>query len=208
MMVLTAFISTLLSLSTLMFLDRKDKEMKLIIDKKELLLLGAVFLIVEMILFSYSGYGGEFVCHSLVFFYLVTAAFIDCKTQQVYRMGSILFIFVCILIFFARKMSFAMRLEKVVSLVMFHVALLCLGKMNFMGWGDVFTFMGVSYWLSAFTRRVLTLESCLYCLFISCLLFVISNLKKMDWKRLKLKEYQPFLPSLAAGALITIGFVR
>ena len=32
-----------------------------------------------------------------------------------------------------------------------------------------------------------------------------QQLKKLDQE---LKEYQPFLPSLAAGALITIGFVR
>lgn len=74
--------------------------------------------------------------------------------------------------------------------------------------GDVLTFAGVSYWLGTFTDGILTLESCLYCMLFSSILFVAVNVKDMDWGNLRMKEYRAFVPSIAGGALITIFLVR
>ena len=43
-------------------------------------------------------------------------------------------------------MGWEIRFEKTVSLLIFNMAVVAFGKMEFMGWGDVLTFAGVSYW--------------------------------------------------------------
>ena len=208
MMILLALLETVLCVGIILFLERNEKGQKLINGKKDLLVIAGSFFIVEATLFSFTGYGREFVCHSLVFFYLVTAAYIDSKTQQVYRVGSILFIAFCAAIFLCMDMGVMERFEKTVSLIVFNIAVIAFGKMDFMGWGDVLTFSGISYWLAAYTEWILSLESCLYCMLFSCIIFVGVNFKHMDWNKLVLKEHQAFLPSLAGGALITIYMVR
>lgn len=208
MMILFAFLGTVLCIGTILLLERNEEGLKLITGKKDLLVITGAFFIVEATLFSFTGYGREFICHSLVFFYLITASYIDNKTQQVYRAGSILFISFCAFIFLCKEMSWQMRFEKTISLLVFNIAVIASGKMEFMGWGDVLTFAGVSYWLGTFTDGILTLESCMYCMLFSCIIFVCTNLKNMDWSSLQMKEHHAFLPSIAGGALIAIGLVR
>lgn len=207
-MILFAFLGTALCVGTILFLERNEEGLKLITGKKDLLVIAGTFFIVAATLFSFTGYGREFICHSLVFFYLITAAYIDNRTQQVYRVGSILFITFCAIIFLCKEMSWQMRFEKTVSLLIFNMAVVASGKMDFMGWGDVLTFAGVSYWLGAFTDGIMTLESCMYCMLFSCVIFVGVNIKNMDWEKLVLREHHAFLPSIAGGALITIFLVR
>ena len=81
------------------FLKKYDEQLGIEVDKKEYAIMGLIFAVAEMVLFSFYGYGGEFVCHSLMLYYLIFAAFIDYKTKRVYRMGSIGFIFVSMLLF-------------------------------------------------------------------------------------------------------------
>lgn len=207
MMILFVFLGTALCVGTLLFLERNEKELRLIQDKKELLVITGALIVVEAVLFSFTGYGREFVCHSLVFFYLITAAYIDQKTQQVYRMGSLIFIAFCVLLFLCQKMSLAVRFEKMFSLLIFHMFIVLFGKKEYMGWGDTLTFSGISFWLGAFTKRILTLESCMYCMLFSGIVFVGTNLKNMNWNRLVLRGHHAFLPSIAGGALLTICIV-
>ncbi|MBO5461188.1 MAG: prepilin peptidase, partial [Ruminococcus sp.] len=150
MMILFALLGTALCIGTILFLERNEEGLKLITGKKDLLVIAGAFFIIEATLFSFTGYGREFVCHSLVFFYLITAAYIDNRTQQVYRVGSILFITFCVAIFLCKDMGWEIRFEKTISLLIFNMAVIAFGKMEFMGWGDVLTFAGVSYWLSVF----------------------------------------------------------
>ena len=208
MMILLALLETVLCVGIILFLERNEKGQKLINGKKDLLVIAGSFFIVEATLFSFTGYGREFICHSLVFFYLITSAYIDNRTQQVYRVGSILFIIFCAVIFLCKDMGWQMRFEKTISLLIFNMAIIAFGKMDFMGWGDVLTFVGTSYWLGTFTNGIMTLESCLYCLLFSCVIFVGANFKNMDWDSLQMKGHQAFVPSIAGGALITIFLVR
>lgn len=207
MMILFALLGTALCVGTLLFLERNEKGLKLIMDIKDLLMIAGIFFVVEAVLFSFTGYGRSFVCHSLIFFYLITAAYIDKRTQQVYRIGSILFIVFCAILFLCQKMSYISRFEKISSLLIFHVVVVLLGKTEHMGWGDTLTFVGVSFWLGTFTERIMTLESCMYCMLFSGIIFVCTNLGNMDWRKLKLREHHAFLPSIAGGALLTIGIV-
>ena len=207
MMILFALLGTALCIGTILFLERNEEGLKLIGSKKDLLVIAGSFFIVEATLFSFTGYGREFICHSLVFFYLITAAYIDNRTQQVYRAGSILFIIFCAVLFLCKEMNWQMRFEKTISLLIFNMAIIAFGKMDFMGWGDVLTFIGLSYWLSVFTEKILTLESCLYCLLFSTIIFICANFKEMDWSNFRMKSYRAFVPSIAGGALITLALV-
>ena len=207
MVILFALLGTALCVGMILFLERNEEGLKLIGSKKDLLVIAGSFFIVEATLFSFTGYGREFICHSLIFFYLITASYIDNRTQQVYRIGSIVFIAFCAALFLCKDMGWEIRFEKTVSLLIFNMAVIAFGKMDFMGWGDVLTFAGVSYWLGTFTDGILTLESCLYCMLFSSILFVAVNVKDMDWGNLRMKEYRAFVPSIAGGALITLAFI-
>lgn len=208
MMILFVLLGTALCIGTILFLERNEEGLKIIGSKKDLLVIAGSFFIVEATLFSFTGYGREFICHSLIFSYLITASYIDNRTQQVYRAGSIVFIAFCASLFLCKDMGWEIRFEKTVSLLIFNMAVIAFGKMEFMGWGDVLTFAGVSYWLGTFTDGILTLESCMYCMLFSCIIFVGANFKNMDWGSLQMKEHQAFLPSLSGGALLTIFLVR
>ena len=179
MMILFVFLGTALCVGTILFLERKEEGLKLIKSKKDLLVIAGSFFIVEATLFSFTGYGREFICHSLIFFYLITVSYIDNRTQQVYRAGSIVFIAFCAAMFLCKDMGCEARFEKTVSLLIFNMAVIAFGKMEFMGWGDVLTFAGVSYWLGTFTDGILTLESCLYCMLFSCSIFAGANFKNI-----------------------------
>lgn len=208
MMILFALLGTVLCVCTILFLERNEEGVKLITGKKDLLVIAGSFFIIEATLFSFTGYGRDFICHSLVFFYLITASYIDNRTQQVYRAGSILFIAFCAVLFLCKEMNWQMRFEKTISLLFFNMAVIAFGKMEFMGWGDVLTFAGVSYWLAVYTKEIMTLESCLYCMLFSSFLFIVVNLEDMDWDNFRMKGHKAFVPSIAGGALITISLVR
>jgi len=133
MMILFALLGTALCIGTILFLERNEEGLKLIGSKKDLLVIAGSFFIIEATLFSFTGYGREFICHSLVFFYLITASYIDNRTQQVYRVGSIVFIAFCAALFLCKDMGWEIRFEKTVSLLIFNMAVIAFGKWS--SWG-------------------------------------------------------------------------
>lgn len=192
----------------LYFFSKYEEKLGMMINWKEYILIGIIFTAIEVLLFSLFGYGRDFICHSLGFFYLIIAAYIDYKTQAVYRIGSVLFIAGNMYLFVSQPMSMAARSEKLLSLIIFNLIIVVYGRLDFMGWGDVLTFTGVSFWLAALIDQVLALESCLYCLMLSSLIFIILNHRNIDWEKMKLRDCQAFLPSLAMGTLLTVVYLR
>ena len=78
----------LLFIAVITLLEKYDENAGLQIRNKEYVTMGMIFAVVEVILFSFYGYGRDYVCRSLVLFYLTAAALIDYKTRRVYRIGS------------------------------------------------------------------------------------------------------------------------
>ena len=128
------------------FLRKYDDKAGIKVSKKEYVIMGLIFAATEIVLFSLYGYGREFVCHSLILYYLIFAAFIDHKIQRVYRIGSIGFILVAMLMFiFVKDMNAYDRIERTLCVLIFSMFSIMQGTLGWMGWGDVLTYVGTFF---------------------------------------------------------------
>ena len=182
-------------------LNKYDKEAGIHVNKKEYVIMGLIYAAVEIVLFSFYGYGREFACHSLVLFYLIFAAFIDHKTKRVYRIGSIAFILLSVTLFISVvDMSVYERMERTVCILIFSMVAIMQGTLGWMGWGDVLTYIGAFFWLGSWKYECMTLELLAVYMLLANVFFLIVNIRKFDWKNKRLKEDAAFLPGMA-GAL-------
>ena len=148
----------------------------------ELLILEMILFVIGMYLLKkYDDKAGikvskkEYVIMGLIF-----AAFIDYQTKRVYRIGSIGFILVAMLVFtFVKDMSSYDRLEKLLCVLIFSMFSVMQGTLELFA---------------------------VYMLLANCI-FLILNMKNFDWKRRKLKEDAAFLPGMA-GALVILELSR
>ena len=184
-------------------LKKHDKEAGIQVNKKEYVVMGLIYAAVEIVLFSFCGYGREFGCHSLVLYYLIFTAFIDQKTKCVYRIGSIVFISISLLIFLSVKdMSIYERVERTLSILIFSVIAIMQGTLGWMGWGDVLTYLGVFFSLGTWRYECMTLEIMAVYMLLANVFFLILNIRRFDWKKKRLKEDAAFLPGMAGAMMI------
>ena len=184
-------------------LKKHDKEAGIQVNKKEYVVMGLIYAAVEIVLFSFYGYGREFGCHSLILYYLIFAAFIDQKTKCVYRIGSIVFISISLLIFLSVKdMSIYERVERTLSILIFSVIAIMQGTLGWMGWGDVLTYLGVFFSLGTWRYECMTLEIMAVYMLFANVFFPILNIRRFDWKKKRLKEDAAFLPGMAGAMMI------
>ena len=184
-------------------LKKHDKEAGIQVNKKEYVIMGLIFAMTETILFSFYGYGREFGCHSLILYYLIFAAFIDQKTKCVYRIGSIVFISISLLIFLSVKdMSIYERVERTLSILIFSVIAIMQGTLGWMGWGDVLTYVGVFFSLGTWRYECMTLEILAVYMLLANVFFLILNIRRFDWKKKRLKEDAAFLPGMAGAIFL------
>ena len=184
-------------------LKKHDKKAGIQVNKKEYVIMGLIFAMTEIVLFSFYGYDREFGCHSLVLYYLIFTAFIDQKTKCVYRIGSIAFILISLLIFLSVKdMSIYERIERTLSILIFSVIAIMQGTLGWMGWGDVLTYVGVFFSLGTWKYECITLEILAVYMLLANVFFLILNIRRFDWKKKRLKEDAAFLPGMAGAMMI------
>ena len=198
---LIILIEICLFIAGIYLLNKYDKEAGIQVNKKEYVIMGLIYAAVEIVLFSFYGYGREFGCHSLVLFYLIFAAFIDHKTKRVYRIGSIAFILLSVTLFISvMDMSVYERVERTVCILIFSMVAIMQGTLGWMGWGDVLTYIGAFFWLGSWKYECMTLELLAVYMLLANVFFLIMNIRKFNWKYKRLKEDAAFLPGMA-GAL-------
>ena len=184
-------------------INKYDKEAGIQVSFKEYVTIGLIFAMTEIVLFSFYGYGREFGCHSLVMFYLIFAAYVDQKTKQVYRIGSIAFILLSVGIFVSVKdMSGYERVERTLCILIFCVLSIMQGTLGWMGWGDVFTYIGAFFWLGSWDCECMILELLAVYMLLANVLFLIFNIWKFDWKKKTMKKETAFLPGMAGAMMI------
>ena len=184
-------------------IKKYDEKAGIKINRKEYVIMGLIFAVSEIVLFSFYGYGREFICHSLMLYYLTFAAFIDFKTKNVYRIGSIAFILISILFFvFVKDMSVYDRVERTIYILIFSMVAIIQGTLGWMGWGDVLTYVGTFFCLGTWNYKCMTLELFAIYMLLANVLFLLGNITKFDWKKRKLKTDAAFLPSMAGAFYI------
>jgi len=200
---LIILIEICLFIAGIYLLNKYDKEAGIQVNKKEYVIMGLIYATVEIILFSFYGYGREFGCHSLILFYLIFAAYIDYKTKQVYRIGSIAFILFSMALFISVKdMSLYERVERTVCILIFSMIAIMQGTLGWMGWGDVLTYIGAFFWLGSCKYEYMTLELLAVYMLLANALFLIFNIRKFDWKSKSMKMETAFLPGMVGAMLI------
>ena len=167
--------------------------------------MGMILAVVEVILFSFYGYGRDYVCRSLVLYYLTAAALIDYKTRRVYRIGSMAFIAVsAVMLFLNWNGNSYFMVEKLASILVFSLIVIFQGKHSMMGWGDVLTYIGIFFWLGSMSYGCMTIEILSVYMLFANLLFFICNIRKFDWKKKTMKEETAFLPAMTGAALMIL----
>ncbi len=200
---LIILIEICLFIAGIYLLNKYDKEAGIQVNKKEYVVMGLIYATVEIVLFSFYGYGREFGCHSLIMFYLIFAAYIDHKTKRVYRIGSIAFILLSVGLFIAVKdMSVYERVERTVFILIFSMIAIMQGTLGWMGWGDVLTYIGAFFWFGSWKYECMTLELLAVYMLLANMLFLIINIHRFDWKKKRLKEDTAFLPGMAVAMMI------
>ena len=197
----------LLFIAVITLLEKYDENAGLQIRNKEYVTMGMIFAVVEVLLFSFYGYGRDYVCRSLVLYYLTAAALIDYKTRRVYRIGSMAFIAVsAFMLFLNWNGNSYFMIEKLSSILVFSLIVIFQGMHSMMGWGDVLTYIGVFLWLGSLSYGCMTIEILSVYMLLANLLFFICNIRKFDWKLKAMKEEVAFLPAMT-GAVLIIEFL-
>ena len=184
-------------------IKKYDEKAGIKINRKEYVIMGLIFATTEIVLFSFYGYGREFICHSLMQYYLIFAAFIDYKTKTVYRIGSISFVLFSILVFvMVKDMSIYDRVERTICILIFSMIAIIQGTLGWMGWGDVLTYVGAFFYLGSWTYECMTLELFAVYMLLANTLFLLGSAKKFNWKKKRLEEDAAFLPGMAGAFFI------
>ena len=195
----------LLFIAVITLLEKYDENAGLQIRNKEYVIMGMIFAVVEVILFSFYGYGRDYVCRSLVLYYLTAAALIDYKTRRVYRIGSMAFIAVsAVMLFLNWNGNSYFMVEKLSSILVLSVIVIFQGMHSMMGWGDVLTYIGVFLWLGSMSYGCMTIEILSVYMLFANLLFFICNIRKFDWKKKTMKEEVAYLPAMTGATLMIL----
>ena len=193
-------VEVILFIAGICYINKHDEETVIKVSLKEYVTMGLIFVAAQVGLFSCYGYGREFGCHSLLLYYLTFAAYIDYKTRKVYRIGSIGFILLSMLTFFAvGNFNMYERVERMLFIMIFSMTAIIQGTLGWMGWGDVLTYIGCFFWLASFSYDCMTVEVFSIYMLISNLIFFICNMKKFDWKTKTLIEETAYLPSMTVA---------
>ena len=209
MILLFIIAKILLFIAVITLLEKYDENAGLQIRNKEYVTMGMIFAVVEVILFSFYGYGRDYVCRSLVLYYLTAAALIDYKTRRVYRIGSMAFIAVsAVMLFLNWNGNSYFMAEKLSGILVFSLIVIFGGKHSMMGWGDVLTYIGVFFWLGSLPYGCMTIEVLSVYMLFANLLFFICNIRKFDWKKKAMKEEVAFLPAMTGAALMILWWLN
>ncbi len=182
------------------FINKHDKENALKVSLREFMTIGLLFTVMQVVLFSFYGYGRELICHSLGLYYLMFAAFIDHKIKRVYRIGSIFFIVLSIILFFfAKDIDLFAKTERFISVLIFSILVIIQGTLGWMGWGDVLTYIGTFFFLGSWRYKCMSLELLAVYMLLANVIFLIINIKNFDWKVKRMKSEAAFLPGMACA---------
>lgn len=186
-------------------LNKYDEKAEIQVSLKEYVTIGLILSMTEISLFSFYGYGRELGCHSLILFYLIAASYIDHKTKKVYRIGSIAFITVSVVLFILSPSPLMFtRVERSICILVFTVVVILQGAAKMMGWGDVFTYIGVFFWMGSWKYECMTVELLAVYMLLANLLFLVFNIRKFEWKSKKMAEETAYLPAMAVAIEIML----
>lgn len=127
--------------------------------------------------------------------YIAFCAYTDFCDRYIYAVPFILFLIIYIIIYIHDGGSAAAFLTAAIQLFIIYVFCCRIGHM---GTGDMYVIAAAVFMLPPMSFA--------FCIIIAVLVFILFNFRGIDWKKLKLKSGQAFIPALAIG-MITAGMI-
>ncbi len=125
--------------------------------------------------------------------YIAYSAWTDSRDKYIYALP-----FLILLIVYSANLTIIAGSISVVILwlLMMSVFYFLCCKVGNMGKGDMYVIAGIFL--------ILPFYNALICIGIAAVIFIASNLKKINWKKARINEKQAFIPSLTAALIITM----
>lgn len=183
-----------------------DSEVSLAFRWQDALLL-TDFLIVTGILLLYKNHShlSSLLFYSLfLFWYLYLTAWIDFYTMKVYRAFNLLFCAISCVFFLIQKPL----TEQVIAIVIYIGWIQYLTSKGAFGKGDTGIFIAVALFLGSVSKPEYTLIVLLVHHMATIIIFMLFNMKQIDFRKFKMKRAIPLAPSItiATWGLLIILF--
>lgn len=181
-------------------LNKWDKDISFCFNKSDTFLFIGFLVITGILLLSKNnGQLSSMLLYALIlFWFLYLTAWIDFHTMQVYRMFSVIFCIIGLVLFILEKPSS----EKIVGLALYCIIILFFTFEKFFGKGDSGIFIAVAFFLSCLSYQELTLTLLLIHNVLTTLIFVILNIKDLQIKKMKMKKRTALAPGITIATWI------
>ena len=206
-LILTLFaLKAFLFFSVIRLINCFEQDESIGIGRTEGILMSLFILVSEMLLFRIHRLTVDYFYHGMVIFYMLTTGFIDHKTRNVYRIGSIFFILSNILVFaFLYRMGIVERAGVLILVLIFSIFSILQGVFKMAGWGDVLTYIGLFFWFGTWKSTqcgtfMMLAEIILVFILIANVLFLLMNVCRL--KKWKIQGGGAYLPAMAAGCVL------
>lgn len=200
---LTSVILTVFAILIIKLIQKYDHEHGISITKRTKWYFMILFFLLLGLLRVKYGSGLNFYFYSYLVFYLSVCAFIDWQTQNVYDFLHYITIGTGVIYLFLKGGQL-----KNIALVLLQVIILFLliivwVKKGMLGGGDGFLLVASSFFLLS-PNHVISIEIPLVNVLLANVIFVITNMRRFDFRKLKMKEKVPFVPSIAASTYVIL----
>lgn len=165
-----------------------------------------MLLLIVIALINFKFKGSNLVFAYILIVYLMITAYIDFKTKYVYSFLNIIagcFGVVCLI---SKSNSISDFISSIVYISIFTLVTFIFTKLNAYGAGDNDIYIVISFFLYNSSYGIFNLEIMLINIILSnviaIILVCITNITKIEWKKLKFKEEIAFAPSITIATLI------
>lgn len=198
-----SFIAYLLIWISIAFIQKYDKDHGIIFKKKEKI--SSLFILFILFYILQVKYLGTILFPFYVYIstYLFVCAFIDFQVKEVYDFYHYITIFVGIIYGLLVGSSVYIIASCLIQMMVFTIFIIVFLKLGSFGGGDgFFLFALLPFLIRLDIMKSIEILSTL--ILLSNGIFVISNLKSLNMKKLKMKEGLPFIPSLAISTYLIL----
>lgn len=184
------------------FINKNETDIKIDVKNKGLISI-LVALSTTLLYLKYKT-NIEFYMYFYVSIYLLITAYIDYKTKNVYTILNYITMIVGIFFLFYQKSIEVDINITIICVIIYTIFVKVGGYFDWFGGGDTEIFIALSIFVSSINMNLFPLVILLINMILSNLILIISNIKNIDVKRLKLKEPKAFAPSIAISTMILI----
>lgn len=198
--ILISVLEMVLFIGTIKYIQRKDKQNRIILSKKKIYIVTAIIIGFTYALFIKYGPDRYFFTYSILGIMLIIESYIDLQTKDVYRFINHIGIGVGLLLLVTSGNIFDVT-RVLIQLGIYSLFIVLQLKLKMYGTGDGYVFIMTAIFLSI--RNPMIIETGIIHMLISTILHELINIKYKITKSSK-KEKYPFVPSIGLSTFLMI----